>query len=88
MRVNYFSGNFFSAACDGTSLVLTLIPRAQLRPAQIHAIGDQSQRLRGQSQLGGLRLRAFGPRKSALFQPLETGNTLPQDATSFISSAL
>src|SRR5580692_8985491 len=57
--------------CENNFLVRSLIPRAQLCPAQIHSVSQHRERLRRQFELSHSRLYLFRPGKSSLFQPLD-----------------
>ena len=66
------------------SCSVPLVPRAPPGSAQLHAVGQQRERLGREPQLGGLRLDTFGPREGALLQPLgQTHRPVPSQQRIF-----
>jgi hypothetical protein len=60
----------FLKICSRLLSRFSLVPGTQFSAAQIHSIGQQSQRLRSQAQLGRSGLDRFGPGESAFLQSL------------------
>ena len=67
---------------------IALIPGPGAALSQLDTIGQHGQGFRGQAELLGLGIRALGPPEGALFQALESGSTLPQEAILFIMREL